>query len=300
MKLTCPVCEAVYNIDPDKLADPVARVACKKCGTTLFIDKETGGVRAEREVPEGVPEFGGSSGPSPADGPSILSGSSAETGSRDTLALGVVVAALIALVVTAFLAFRNFDTDFLSNPIDSVGRAVKNLEEGIREKLEGPKRDVPPHIKRARDSRRHLSRGIALFKKKRYEKAIEEYDMALRTDPKNPEAYFWKGRTLAVSGRPAEALTDLIRAVELKPDHADAHDNLGWIYSNQGEYEKSIHHLTRSIDLKPNNAWAYYTRGGMYFKKGDMEKALQDAKKSCDLGYRDGCKIYEKFKEQVR
>ncbi len=38
MKITCPVCDAKYSITDEKVQDRLAKIRCRKCGTTIVID----------------------------------------------------------------------------------------------------------------------------------------------------------------------------------------------------------------------------------------------------------------------
>ena len=44
MKIQCPVCQTTYNIRAEQITKPIARAACKRCGNTLAIHKDTGKV----------------------------------------------------------------------------------------------------------------------------------------------------------------------------------------------------------------------------------------------------------------
>jgi len=46
MKYTCPICEESGNISEENLEQPVTPVACRKCGTLLLVDPDTGKVDA--------------------------------------------------------------------------------------------------------------------------------------------------------------------------------------------------------------------------------------------------------------
>ena len=44
MEVRCAVCETSYNLRAERLTKPVVRAACKRCGNTLAIYKDTGKV----------------------------------------------------------------------------------------------------------------------------------------------------------------------------------------------------------------------------------------------------------------
>lgn len=41
MKISCPTCSAKYSITDDKIQDRLAKIRCRKCGTTIVIDGKT-------------------------------------------------------------------------------------------------------------------------------------------------------------------------------------------------------------------------------------------------------------------
>jgi len=119
-------------------------------------------------------------------------------------------------------------------------------------------------------------------------------------DPRNAEAFYWRGRTLVSLGRLEQGVEDFKRAVQVKPDYAEAYDHLGWLASRRGDVDEGIAYLTKSIESKPENAWALYNRSRLLHSKGDLAGAMRDAEKACNLGYQDGCKAYETYKNSSK
>jgi len=153
-----------------------------------------------------------------------------------------------------------------------------------------------------RDSRRkakaHLRTGYQLYSKNRADEALEEFEEAVRADPQNPEAYYFRGRALIRLKRDDRALDDFQRAVGLKPDYREAHDNLAWLYERKRNYDQALFHLNKSIQMSRDNAWAYYHRALVQFAKGEPTKAMEDAAKACELKNQDGCRLYEEYKKR--
>ena len=223
----------------------------------------------------------------------LRQGERAQSGGRDYPALVVLVFLLLALMVTGYLSFRALARGYDFKSELSLQGWIQGLEEKARDLLGQRTRIAKGKRGSARD---HLVEGYRLYRKKRYARALEELDKAVEMNQANPEAYFWRGRTLIGQGRFESAAEDFRKAVELNPDYAEAFDNLGWLYDRLGETDRAIDALSKSIDLKSDNPWTYYQRGRVLFKKGDREGALRDAEKSCNLGFEEGCKAYEKFK----
>jgi len=143
----------------------------------------------------------------------------------------------------------------------------------------------------------HLLRGHRLFREKRLEEALREYDQAARLDPERYQVFYWRGRLKIQMGKGEEAIRDFERTVRLNASYSPAYDNLGWLYAQRGEYERAIRYLNKSIELKPQNGWTYYQRGECLYRTGERAKALEDAKQACNLGYEQGCAVYEKLKQ---
>ena len=297
MKCVCPECQTAYNVPENKLTRTVSKAVCKKCGATMLINKETGMVETETQIPESTPESQVSDTRLAEPIPSVMSMASKEKGSRDYLALAVVGFALIILVAACVYLASNIKTNFVSKPIKSVSRLFDDITEIGKLIINDVSKSKQPQKNRTQQARKHMRHGYGHYQDKRFKQALVEYSKAVKLDPNNPEAYFWKARTLIKMQQFDKALIDLQKSVKLNPKHSKAYDNLGWLYMMRGDYDQSINYLNKSIQLKPNNGWAYYTRGHIYFKKGDRQKGLVDAEKACEIGYKEGCKIYDQHKD---
>jgi tetratricopeptide (TPR) repeat protein len=101
------------------------------------------------------------------------------------------------------------------------------------------------------DAAFYSSRGEDFYQRKDYDKAISEYDEAIRLDPNFAEAYNRRGA-----------------AYDLKKD-----------------YDKAISDYTEAIRLDPKYSKAYYNRALSYFSQGKYEQGQADFDKANQLGY---------------
>ena len=97
------------------------------------------------------------------------------------------------------------------------------------------------------------NRGDAYYKKGQYDRAIQDYDQAIKLNPSN---------AIAFSAR-------------------------GVAYGNKGQYDCAIQDHDQAIKLNPNYADAFYNRGVAYAKKNDLQRALADFKKFSELAPSD-------------
>lgn len=220
--------------------------------------------------------------------------------SRDYPALFVFSGLVIALFVAGYFALQNLDTDLDFRPGPYLREWKSEIEEKVKSLLGEATKGIQIPGRRSEEARAHLLKGYRLHRQKSYSEALVELNKALEIDPKNAEAYYWRGRTLVNLGKPDLGEEDFRIAVTLKPDYGEAYDQLGWLASRQGKVEEAIGHLNRSVELKPENAWAYYHRSRLFFDKGEVASALKDAEEACRLGYQEGCKAYEAYKNGSR
>lgn len=297
MQFECPVCQAPYNVPDDRLTQTVNKAVCKKCGTTMLINKETGEVEQQSSNADPYPEQDIKDTRSPDDTPSVLSMSAQKQGQRDYLAIMVVVLALFILIGAGVLIVTNINKSFGTGPFKSISRFLDDLTDLGKFFGGDVGKKMHTRSKPARKVKKYMQRGYNHYKQERYKKAVAEYSKALQLDPANSNAYFWRARSLLKIGRYDKAIADLKKTVKLDPGYSKAYDNLGWLHMKRGQYDESISYLNKSIKLKSNNGWAYYTRAHIHIKKGDIEKGLIDANRACKLGYKDGCKLYQKHKQ---
>ncbi len=103
----------------------------------------------------------------------------------------------------------------------------------------------------------YLNQAESLYAEGRIERAIEMYEAAIRSDPKNINTYIAAAKLLVFSGRYDEALTDAENAILLNPNNAEAHAVRGWAIGMQGNYLDAQTAFNRAKELNPNLALAY-------------------------------------------
>ena len=123
-----------------------------------------------------------------------------------------------------------------------------------------------------------------------YEKALADYDWALRVQPslgqsharKRRSAYFNdRAITYVRLGRYAEALADEGQAIELRPTQASYYFNRGNIYFLTGRHPEARDDLDRAIAASPTPVPAYFRKRALIYRRLGMEdQALQDMERS--------------------
>ena len=133
-----------------------------------------------------------------------------------------------------------------------------------------------PYVRRAE--------AYLLFGAGQFDRALADYEQAIRVNPGFAKAYVGRGRILYAQGQPARAFDDFVQALTVDPRHAEAHLRLAIVYAARDETERAIASLDAAIGLAPKLAEAYFHRGSAYEKIGERDKALGDFLKVRALG----------------
>jgi len=73
----------------------------------------------------------------------------------------------------------------------------------------------------------YVNRGAILFKYSEFDRALFDYEFALRMEPNNPLLYLNKGKAELRINNSDDAIFDLKKAIEMKPDYGEAYYWLG-------------------------------------------------------------------------
>ena len=90
-----------------------------------------------------------------------------------------------------------------------------------------------------------LNKGIALLNLQKLPEAEEALNAAAAKDPSNPRVWYNLGLLRRSEGKPAEAIEAFQRVLKIDPDDPDTHYFLGAMYSQQQQYDQS-HRRVRS------------------------------------------------------
>lgn len=97
------------------------------------------------------------------------------------------------------------------------------------------------------------NKGMALENIKRYDEAIQCYDMALSIDDSHARIWAQKGACCIALEKYEQAFSYLEKALELDPKDVNSLSNLGLIYKKRKEYNKAIALFKSTLQIDPNH-----------------------------------------------
>ncbi|MFH1228406.1 MAG: tetratricopeptide repeat protein [Planctomycetota bacterium] len=107
-------------------------------------------------------------------------------------------------------------------------------------------------------------------------KAISDYDKAVKINPIEAACYNNRGKTYAEIGESEKAMADYNEAIKCNPKMAEAYNNRGLLYKRQDKPELALADFNNAIRSDPKQAEAYCNRGNIYEEKHNMDNALSD------------------------
>ena len=122
----------------------------------------------------------------------------------------------------------------------------------------------------------YINRGLGYHQKNELDKAIADYEEALKLNPQSAVAFYARGTVYRDKGANELALADLDRAVAIKPDLPDLFATRGNVLAAMGEHERAIADFTEALRVKPGDANALSSRGYSYYKNGEIDLAMLD------------------------
>ena len=108
-----------------------------------------------------------------------------------------------------------------------------------------------------------------------------------RQTPENlARAFYNRGRALSDKGQNDRAIQDFDQAIRLDPEYPDAFNNRGVAYAGKGQFERAIEDYDQAIRLDPNYAIAIYNRGLAARNLGHEDEAAAYFAKAKQVGPR--------------
>src|SRR5262245_28235004 len=120
-----------------------------------------------------------------------------------------------------------------------------------------------------------MARGFGYVFQKDFDRALADFDAAIRNNPKLAAAYYYRG-AIQMGRDPKHALADINKAISLNPRDPDYFRERSSLYAKRKEYPRAIADLTTAIGLAKKPTREYFLRGAAYEDIGQRDKAIAD------------------------
>jgi len=132
-------------------------------------------------------------------------------------------------------------------------------------------------------SEAYFNRALSYYQLKNFDKSVSDYTKAIELDPHNPIIYNNRGDAYYRKQDFQSAIKDYDKAISLNSNYLKAFYNRGLSYASIEEYEKAIEDFSKVIELKPDFAEAYHLRGLASEYAGELASAVNDYEKALEL-----------------
>jgi len=132
-------------------------------------------------------------------------------------------------------------------------------------------------------SEAYFNRALSYYQLKNFDKSVLDYSKAVELDPHNPIIYNNRGDAYYRKQDFQNAVKDYDKAISLNSNYLKAYYNRGLSYASIEEYEKAVDDFSKVIELKPDFAEAYHLRGLAKEYAGEISSAIGDYEKALEL-----------------
>jgi tetratricopeptide (TPR) repeat protein len=120
------------------------------------------------------------------------------------------------------------------------------------------------------------NRGNIYHIKGDYDRALRDYEQAIRLNPANAGAYINRGLSLAEQGDYEAALKDYDEAIRIDPTKDKAFYGRSFTHAQLGDFDAAWRDIGETLRLNPKFASAYVYRGGLLARQEKWKKARRD------------------------
>ncbi|MFH0736960.1 MAG: AAA family ATPase [Candidatus Micrarchaeota archaeon] len=132
-------------------------------------------------------------------------------------------------------------------------------------------------------SEAYFNRALSYYQLKNFDKSVADYTKSMELDPQNPIIFNNRGDAFYRKQDFQSAIKDYDKAIQLNPNYLKAFYNRGLSYASVEEYEKAVEDFSKVVKIKPDFAEAYHLRGLAYEYAGTMSSAVADYEKTLQL-----------------
>ncbi|WP_200248183.1 tetratricopeptide repeat protein [Lamprobacter modestohalophilus] len=129
----------------------------------------------------------------------------------------------------------------------------------------------------------YYQRGRSALLGENFSAAIENFQEAVRLDPRYGEAFYGLGQAYEATGRKQLALKAYLDAIAVQPSLGKAQAAAGRLYFEQRDYGPAEAYLNKATTLIPSDPAPFYYLGEIYRMQGKCNSSVSMFKKALAL-----------------
>ena len=173
-----------------------------------------------------------------------------------------------------YVAWRMLAATYYAD--DQFGKAIDAVNKGIKLVPKKDKKSLSKCYRLRADINAELGDTVS---------AIEDYGLAIRISPEEPDYYESRGRLYYEMDQLKESKADFLKMVELSPGDFMGHMYLGCIANLEGDYDLAIEKFSLVMKLDQDYASAWSFRAQSHRLKEEYVEAVDDAITAIKMNY---------------
>lgn len=138
-----------------------------------------------------------------------------------------------------------------------------------------------------KSARIYTNLGMGYSDVKNYEKAISNYQEAIKLEAELFPPWYNLGNVYRDLGNSKKAIESYEKSIEINSQFIPAYTNIAVIYNQAGENGEAVNILKKSLDVSPDNIQINYNLGMIYLEMGDKGNAKEYIGRASDLDPRN-------------
>jgi tetratricopeptide (TPR) repeat protein len=125
------------------------------------------------------------------------------------------------------------------------------------------------------------------------DRAIEEYDQAIKRDPGSEAAHLGRARVMIGRGKWEDARTDLLAVLRLGSDNLNAQYLMGLVLLRLNRFEEALQHLQSAINVDQRDAESHRLLGEAYVALRRYDQSRSEFERVLELRPKDALAMYQ-------
>lgn len=124
------------------------------------------------------------------------------------------------------------------------------------------------------DARMLLDFGLVAFHTGQHDRAIKNFELAIKKDKHLVDAYIGLSKTYVAIDKPEKALEAIEKGLKRDRNAAALWNERGFILTRRNDYEGAATALSRALEIDPNNELYLSNMAGVLAVKGQIDESL--------------------------